>query len=230
MGSFFGCSRRFTRSRAVTHSDFESLGLTLPRTRTRSSLAVVSLGLVCKVGLLACARAPHPRPIRRTPRPRPPGPKPLSDAWSRARTSRCGGHASTRGARGRVQRVLSCAWRWQVMASETRPPPSSRRCTSRRRSSLGRRVARGDREARRDAEGLDGPFAAGVRRLDARFTAPLAAGDWLVALARGDREMKFLARPRGKAVRVHESGLDRVDPGRRPQSPKRSRFARMCST
>jgi hypothetical protein len=40
-----------------------------------------------------------------------------------------------------------------------------------------------------------GPFAGGTRRLDARFTTTLSKGDWLVAIARGDREMKFLARP-----------------------------------
>jgi hypothetical protein len=41
------------------------------------------------------------------------------------------------------------------------------------------------------------PFAdggTGVRRLDARFTTPLAAGDWVIAVARGDRPMGFLTR------------------------------------
>jgi hypothetical protein len=43
-----------------------------------------------------------------------------------------------------------------------------------------------------------GPFARGTRRLDARTTAKLAAGDWVLAVARGDGEMKFLARPGAK--------------------------------
>jgi hypothetical protein len=42
-----------------------------------------------------------------------------------------------------------------------------------------------------------GPFAAGVRRLDARMVTRLAQGDWLVAVARGDKDMTFL--PRGGA-------------------------------
>jgi len=43
-----------------------------------------------------------------------------------------------------------------------------------------------------------GPFATGTRRLDARFTTTLVKGDWVVAVARGEREMKFLARPGAK--------------------------------
>jgi hypothetical protein len=43
-----------------------------------------------------------------------------------------------------------------------------------------------------------GPFATGTRRLDARFTTTLARGDWVVAVARGDGEMRFLARPGAK--------------------------------
>jgi hypothetical protein len=39
-----------------------------------------------------------------------------------------------------------------------------------------------------------GPFAHGVRRLDARVTLPLAKGDWIIAVARGDRPMTFLPR------------------------------------
>ena len=39
-----------------------------------------------------------------------------------------------------------------------------------------------------------GPFAGGVRRLDARFTMALASGDWVLAVARGDRPMTFLPR------------------------------------
>jgi hypothetical protein len=35
----------------------------------------------------------------------------------------------------------------------------------------------------------------GVRRLDARLSIPLAAGDWVVAIVRGERPMSFLARP-----------------------------------
>jgi hypothetical protein len=38
------------------------------------------------------------------------------------------------------------------------------------------------------------PLASGTRRLDARFTASLAKGDWIVAIARGERPMGFLAR------------------------------------
>jgi hypothetical protein len=43
-----------------------------------------------------------------------------------------------------------------------------------------------------------GPFSSGVRRLDARFSAPLAAGGWVVAVARGSRAMTFLARSGAK--------------------------------
>jgi hypothetical protein len=43
-----------------------------------------------------------------------------------------------------------------------------------------------------------GAFAAGARRLDARVTATLAAGDWVIAIARGEKEMGFLARPGAK--------------------------------
>ncbi len=43
-----------------------------------------------------------------------------------------------------------------------------------------------------------GPFGRGVRRLDARFAASLGSGDWLVATARGERPMAFLARPGAK--------------------------------
>jgi hypothetical protein len=39
-----------------------------------------------------------------------------------------------------------------------------------------------------------GPFARGVRRLDARFTATLDKGDWVVAIARGERPLTFLPR------------------------------------
>lgn len=40
-----------------------------------------------------------------------------------------------------------------------------------------------------------GPFGRGVRRLDARLTATLRKGDWIVAIARGERPLTFLARP-----------------------------------
>jgi hypothetical protein len=43
-----------------------------------------------------------------------------------------------------------------------------------------------------------GPFAAGSRRLDARFTTTLKKGDWVVAVARGEKPMAFLARPGAK--------------------------------
>ncbi len=43
-----------------------------------------------------------------------------------------------------------------------------------------------------------GPFAHGVRRLDARFATTMAAGDWVIAVASGEGEMKFLARPGAK--------------------------------
>lgn len=43
-----------------------------------------------------------------------------------------------------------------------------------------------------------GPLAPGVRRLDARFTTSLAPGDWVIAIARGERPMAFLARPGAK--------------------------------
>jgi hypothetical protein len=43
-----------------------------------------------------------------------------------------------------------------------------------------------------------GPFPRGVRRLDARVVATLAKGDWVVAIARGERPMTFLARPGAK--------------------------------
>lgn len=43
-----------------------------------------------------------------------------------------------------------------------------------------------------------GPFARGVRRLDARLRAALAKGDWVIAIARGERPMTFLARPGAK--------------------------------
>jgi hypothetical protein len=45
-----------------------------------------------------------------------------------------------------------------------------------------------------------GPFARGVRRLDARFATPLGKGDWLVAIARGERPMTFLARAGAKPL------------------------------
>jgi hypothetical protein len=40
-----------------------------------------------------------------------------------------------------------------------------------------------------------GPFARGVRRLDATFATTLVAGDWVIAVASGEGEMTFLARP-----------------------------------
>ncbi len=43
-----------------------------------------------------------------------------------------------------------------------------------------------------------GPFARAVRRLDATFAATLTAGDWVIAVASGEGEMKFLARPGAK--------------------------------
>jgi hypothetical protein len=43
-----------------------------------------------------------------------------------------------------------------------------------------------------------GPFAHGVKRLDARFRYPFAKGDWVVAIVRGERPMGFLARPGAK--------------------------------
>jgi hypothetical protein len=43
-----------------------------------------------------------------------------------------------------------------------------------------------------------GPFAHGVRRLDATFATTLVAGDWVIAVASGEGEMKFLARPGAK--------------------------------
>lgn len=43
-----------------------------------------------------------------------------------------------------------------------------------------------------------GPFAAGTRRLDAKLRMDLAAGDWIVAIARGEREMRFLPRTGAK--------------------------------
>jgi hypothetical protein len=43
-----------------------------------------------------------------------------------------------------------------------------------------------------------GPFAHGVRRLDAHVKIPLTKGDWLIAVARGDQAMTFLARPGAK--------------------------------
>jgi hypothetical protein len=45
-----------------------------------------------------------------------------------------------------------------------------------------------------------GPFARGVRRLDTRFTATLKKGDWLVAIARGERPMTFLPRAGAKPL------------------------------
>lgn len=39
-----------------------------------------------------------------------------------------------------------------------------------------------------------GPFASGTRRLDASLPLTLAPGDWIVAVARGEREMRFLPR------------------------------------
>jgi hypothetical protein len=43
-----------------------------------------------------------------------------------------------------------------------------------------------------------GPFKRGVRRLDARLTTSFSKGDWVVAIARGERPMGFLARPGAK--------------------------------
>jgi hypothetical protein len=43
-----------------------------------------------------------------------------------------------------------------------------------------------------------GPFAAGVRRLDARFRARFVEGDWVLAIARGERPMTFLPRDGAK--------------------------------
>lgn len=43
-----------------------------------------------------------------------------------------------------------------------------------------------------------GPFATGTRRLDAKLPLDLAAGDWVVAIARGEREMRFLPRTGAK--------------------------------
>jgi hypothetical protein len=43
-----------------------------------------------------------------------------------------------------------------------------------------------------------GPFAHGVRRLDASFATTLATGDWVIATASGEQEMKFLARAGAK--------------------------------
>src|SRR5205814_501097 len=45
-----------------------------------------------------------------------------------------------------------------------------------------------------------GPFARGVRRLDARLNVTLNKGDWVIAVARGDRAMAFLARPGAKPL------------------------------
>jgi hypothetical protein len=45
-----------------------------------------------------------------------------------------------------------------------------------------------------------GPFARGVRRLDAHLTATLARGDWVIAVARGERPMTFLARAGAKPL------------------------------
>lgn len=39
-----------------------------------------------------------------------------------------------------------------------------------------------------------GPFTNGARRFDARVTVPLAKGDWVLAVARGDKPMTFLPR------------------------------------
>jgi len=44
----------------------------------------------------------------------------------------------------------------------------------------------------------NGPFAHAVRRLDATVSAALAPGDWVIAIARGDGEMKFLPRAGAK--------------------------------
>jgi len=43
-----------------------------------------------------------------------------------------------------------------------------------------------------------GPFRAGARRLDATFTTTMAPGDWIVAVARGDKPMTFLERTGAK--------------------------------
>jgi hypothetical protein len=43
-----------------------------------------------------------------------------------------------------------------------------------------------------------GPFAGGVRRLDAGSKIALASGDWVLAIARGDRPMAFLPRAGAK--------------------------------
>ena len=43
-----------------------------------------------------------------------------------------------------------------------------------------------------------GPFARGTRRLDGRLPLDLTATDWIVAVARGDREMRFLPRSGAK--------------------------------
>jgi hypothetical protein len=43
-----------------------------------------------------------------------------------------------------------------------------------------------------------GPFTKSTRRLDARLDISLAKGDWLLAVARGDQPMTFLARPGAK--------------------------------
>jgi hypothetical protein len=43
-----------------------------------------------------------------------------------------------------------------------------------------------------------GPFTHGVQRLDARFRATFAKGDWVVAIVRGERPMVFLARQGAK--------------------------------
>jgi hypothetical protein len=40
----------------------------------------------------------------------------------------------------------------------------------------------------------DGPFAKGVRRLDATFATTLGPGDWVIAVASGDQAMTFLPR------------------------------------
>jgi hypothetical protein len=42
------------------------------------------------------------------------------------------------------------------------------------------------------------PFSAGPRRLDVRIHAVLSRGDWVLAIARGERPMAFLARPGAK--------------------------------
>jgi hypothetical protein len=39
-----------------------------------------------------------------------------------------------------------------------------------------------------------GPFAGGARRLDAHIRSHLVSGDWVIAIARGDRAMSFLSR------------------------------------